>query len=116
MPIKYRSRVEIIAQILQAANGHHITKTRIMYSVFLSYEQLKEYLAILIENGLLEYWEGTQTYKTAEKGLKFLKIYELMKEELAITTAAAAVETKSTATMTTTGLLSGVVRKQHQDK
>jgi uncharacterized protein YwgA len=87
-----------------------------MYSVFLSYEQLKEYLAILIENGLLEYWEGTQTYKTAEKGLKFLKIYELMKEELA-TAAAAAVETKSTATMTaTTGLLSGVVRKQHQDK
>ena len=114
MPLKYRSRVEIIAQILQAANGHHITKTRIMYSVFLSYEQLKEYLAILIENGLLEYWEGTQTYKTAEKGLKFLKIYELMKEELATTTAATAVETKSTATMmTTTGLLSDLMKKQH---
>jgi predicted transcriptional regulator len=116
MPIKYRSRVEIMAQILQAANGRHITKTRIMYSVFLSYEQLKEYLAILIQNGLLEYWEGTQTYKTAEKGLKFLRIYELMKEELA-TAAAATVKTKSTATMaTTTGLLSGVVKKQHQDK
>jgi predicted transcriptional regulator len=75
---KYRSRTEIIAQILQAANGNAggITKTRIMYSVFLSYEQLKEYLALLVESRLLEFLEPTQTYKTAEKGLKFLKMYE----------------------------------------
>ena len=82
MSRKYRSRTEIIAQILQAANTHvdGITKTRIMYSVFLSYEQLKEYLALLIESRLLEYLEPTQTYKTAEKGLKFLKMHEQLEE------------------------------------
>jgi predicted transcriptional regulator len=53
-----------------------------MYNVFLSYAQLKEYLALLIQNGLLEYLEGKNSYRTTEKGLKFLKIYEKMEEEL----------------------------------
>jgi predicted transcriptional regulator len=79
----YRTRTEIAAQILQAANGHdEITKTKIMYKAFLTYAQLQEYLATLIQNGLLEYLDGTKSYKTTEKGLKFLKIYEKMEEEL----------------------------------
>jgi predicted transcriptional regulator len=79
----HRSRTEIAAQILQAANGHdEITKTKIMYKAFLTYAQLQEYLAILIQNGLLEYLSGTKSYKTTEKGLRFLKIYEKMEEEL----------------------------------
>ena len=44
-----RSRTEIVAMILDAANGG-TTKTKIMYFAFLSYDQLKEYLSILIEN------------------------------------------------------------------
>ena len=40
----------------------------------LSYNQLNEYLSILIENDLIEDLDGTQTYKTTEKGLHFLKI------------------------------------------
>ena len=40
---------------------------------FLSYNQLKEYLSILIENNLIEYLDGTNTFKTTEKGLNFLK-------------------------------------------
>lgn len=79
----HRSRTEIAAQILQAANGHdEITKTKIMYKAFLTYAQLQEYPAILIQNGLLEYLSGTKSYKTTEKGLRFLKIYEKMEEEL----------------------------------
>ena len=79
----YRTRTEIAAQILQAANGHdEITKTKIMYKAFLTYAQLQEYLAILIQNGLLEYLDRTKSYKTTEKGLRFLKIYEKMEEEL----------------------------------
>jgi predicted transcriptional regulator len=39
--MKYRSRTEIVAMILEAANGG-ATKTKIMYRAFLSYEQLKE--------------------------------------------------------------------------
>ena len=51
--------------ILETANGG-TTKTKIMYVAFLSYNQLKEYLSILIENNLIEYLDGTQTYKTTE--------------------------------------------------
>jgi predicted transcriptional regulator len=81
MPWKYRSKTEIVAHILRAANGRNdIPKSRIMYRTFLTYWQLEEYLAILIQNGLLEYLEATHTYKITEKGLKFLEIYEQMKE------------------------------------
>ncbi len=82
----YRTRTEIAAQILQAANDHNeITKTKIIYSAFLSYKQLQEYLPPLIQNGLLEYLEGTKSYKITEKGLKFLKIYEKIEELVAET-------------------------------
>ena len=55
--MKYRSRTEIVSNILEAANGG-VTKTKIMYKAYLSYNQLREYLSILIENNLLEYLEG----------------------------------------------------------
>jgi predicted transcriptional regulator len=71
--VKYRSRTEIVATILEAANGG-ATKTKIMYKAFLSYAQLREYLSVLIANNLLDYIEGSQTYKTTEKGLNFLKM------------------------------------------
>ena len=67
--MKYRSRTEIASHILEAANGG-ATKTKIMYKAFLSYAQLKEYLAILAENGLLA--NDVATYKTTSKGIKFL--------------------------------------------
>ena len=80
--MKYRSRTDITAQILEAANGG-VTKTKIMYKAFLSYAQLKEYLTVLIENGLLEYIEGEQIYRTTEKGTRFLKIYNQIGEYVA---------------------------------
>ena len=79
--MKYRSRTEIVAMILEAANGG-ATKTKIMYEAFLSYAQLREYLSVLIENNLLEYLEGSQTYKTTEKGLNFLKMHNEIGELL----------------------------------
>ncbi|MFZ0367801.1 MAG: winged helix-turn-helix domain-containing protein, partial [Nitrososphaeraceae archaeon] len=69
------------AMILEAANGG-ATKTRIMYKAFLSYAQLREYLSVLIENNLLEYLEGSQNYKTTEKGLNFLKMHNEIGELL----------------------------------
>ena len=80
-----RSRTEIVSNILDAANGG-VTKTKIMYNAFLSYNQLKEYLSILIENNLIEYLDGTQTFKTTEKGLNFLKMHNEMGELLQQTT------------------------------
>ncbi|HET9805601.1 MAG TPA: winged helix-turn-helix domain-containing protein [Nitrososphaeraceae archaeon] len=82
--MKNRSRTEIVSSILDAANGG-ATKTKIMYIAFLSYNQLKEYLSILIENNLIEYLEGNQNYKTTEKGLNFLKIHSEIGELLQIT-------------------------------
>ena len=46
--MRYRSRSDIAALILEAANGG-AAKTKIMYKAFLSYVQLKQYLNILIE-------------------------------------------------------------------
>ena len=67
--------------MLDAANGG-TTKTKIMYKAYLSYNQLKEYLSILIENKLLEYIDRTQTFKTTEKGLYFLKMHDAIGELL----------------------------------
>ena len=78
--MKYRSRTEIVSMILDTANGG-ATKTKIMYNAFLSYNQLKEYLPVLIENNLI-YLESTQIYKTTEKGLYFLKMHNEIGELL----------------------------------
>ena len=82
--MKNRSRTEITGNILDAANGG-ATKTKIMYVAFLSYNQLKDYLSILIENNLIEYIEGTKTFKTTEKGLNFLKMHKEIGELLQTT-------------------------------
>jgi predicted transcriptional regulator len=82
---EYRGRHEIIAQMLQTAsnNGSQgVSKTTIMYKSFLSYAQLKEYLSLLIENGLLEALplqsrnsrNEKSTYKITQKGLRFLHV------------------------------------------
>jgi predicted transcriptional regulator len=81
--MKYRSRTEIVGNILDAANGG-ATKTKIMYKAFLSYAQLREYLSVLIENNLL-YLEGTHKFKTTEKGLNFLKMHNEIGELLLTT-------------------------------
>jgi predicted transcriptional regulator len=82
-----RSRTEIVAMILDAANKGGETKTRIMYFAFLSYNQLNEYLALLIENNLIEYLDGTRRFKTTTKGLFFLKMHNELAELLQQTTS-----------------------------
>jgi predicted transcriptional regulator len=72
--VKYRSRSDIIGLLLNAANGGRATKTKLMYSAFISFNQLREYLSLLVENGLIQYEEGTHTYRTTEKGIRFLHL------------------------------------------
>ena len=74
----YRTRIEIIVEILQTANGGNATKTKIMYQAYLSYYQLKEYLSVLTERGLISYNPDTRTFKTTEKGLMLLEAYNLL--------------------------------------
>ena len=73
--MKYRSRNHIISEILDAANGGNATNTKLMYKAYLSFGQIKEYLSVLTENDLLSYDAHTQTFKTTQRGLMFLKAY-----------------------------------------
>ena len=80
--MKYRSRIDIISVILDAANGgtDGLTKTKIMYQAYLSHEQIKEYLSVLIESELLNYDVYTRKFKTIEKGPRFLDTYNQMSD------------------------------------
>ena len=81
--MKYRSRTDIIAMILQAAiNG--ATKTRIMYGAYLSYAQVKEYLSFLMEKELIRYEEGSAIYKLTQKGVQLLHVYEDISDMITI--------------------------------
>lgn len=74
----HRTNVEIITEILKIANGGNVTRTKIMYSAFLNYFQLKEYLPMLTKRDLLSYNADTHTFKTTEKGLMLLETYNLL--------------------------------------
>jgi len=69
-----RSRLEIIAEVLQKAKDGAKTTT-IMHRCNLNYRQTKRLLSRLLETGLLI--EGN-SYHTTEKGLQFLKIYQTL--------------------------------------
>lgn len=78
--MKYRSRSDIVGLLLDAANGGGATKTKLMYKAYLSFNQLREYLALLVENGLVEYEQGMQTYRTTEKGMRVLRLQNEVNE------------------------------------
>ena len=78
--MKYRSRSEIIAAILEAANGGGATKTTIMYKAVISYDYMKQCLLSLAEDGLVEYEQGRMTYRTTAKGMRVLQLYNNVNE------------------------------------
>jgi predicted transcriptional regulator len=100
--MKYRSKTDIIGSILEAVNSRGrdtgLTKSKIMYSVFLSYFQLQENLLVLVEKGLIEKYqkelkeEGKENkekekqrssnyyYRITNKGRHFLQIYRDLSE------------------------------------
>lgn len=72
--MKYRSRTEIIVSMLEAAR-HGGTKTKIMYSSYLSSHQLRTYLELVISSGLLQYDSMKDHYRTTQRGLRLLELY-----------------------------------------
>ena len=79
---KHKNRTEIIASVLEAVKGDGVSKTRIMFTAYLSYEQLNEYLNELLGKELLANDLDTRTYNITPKGSKFLERYaELEKVE-----------------------------------
>ena len=79
--MKYRSRTEITAMILEAARIGS-TKTKIMYKAYLSYTLVKQYMKFLQENGLIKYDKLTKEYQITEKGIRFLHAYDKIIELL----------------------------------
>lgn len=72
-----RSSPDIIATILEAANGG-IGKTRLLTQANLTSSQFKKYIDLLAEKGLLDEFdtEGKRlSYRTTGKGLKYLALY-----------------------------------------
>jgi len=79
--LAHRSRMDIIANILSAANDG-ARKTHIMYRCNLSFKQLHVYLAFLKDRRLLksvpiktEEKNNSVTYQTTGKGRAFLQAY-----------------------------------------
>jgi predicted transcriptional regulator len=76
--LKKRDTLNIISLILEAssADAHNTGKTTvIMYNTLLNHPRLKEHWIGLDEKGLLMYDNTTHTFKTTEKGLRFLKVF-----------------------------------------
>jgi predicted transcriptional regulator len=84
--MKKRDRIDIIRLILEVSNeaGYAKRMTKIMYKVLLNYPQLKEYWTVLTERGLLSYDADTQTFKTTQKGLRFLDTYNQIYDAIKI--------------------------------
>ncbi|MPZ08270.1 MAG: hypothetical protein GEU26_17955 [Nitrososphaeraceae archaeon] len=90
----YRSRTEIIADILTAVADNEprgVGKTRIMFLSQLSFDPLTDYLEDLLTNGLLIYKDRKEldntnrsvkgTYHITAKGSEYFALYNLMNTE-----------------------------------
>src|SRR5438132_14124946 len=78
--MKYRSRTDIIAGILGAASHGSVTRTRIMYESYLSFAQLTEYLAFLLEKDLLSFDPESKKYTLTERGIRLVGILKEISE------------------------------------
>ena len=79
-----RTRVEILANILQVASSRTL-KTHIMYRANLSHRQLEKYLSFLESNGMLEQGldeDGIMKFHVTQKGIDFLKDYQRLSSYL----------------------------------
>jgi predicted transcriptional regulator len=71
----YRSRFDIIADMLCVANGR-AKKTKIMYQANLSYKLLTKYLIEVRRSNLVTYERKGRCYVLTPKGGEFLKVYK----------------------------------------
>jgi len=77
-PRKNRSRIEIMAAILEKA-VEGAKKTQMMYGANLSFYQIEGYIEYMIKMGFLSFEKESGLYWTTSKGREFLKGYENMK-------------------------------------
>jgi predicted transcriptional regulator len=83
--MKNRSRLEIIAMILETVGDSGAIQAKIMYKVYLSFLQMKEYLSQIMQHGLIIYDDRAQIYRITDKGRRFLILYKQMTESITMT-------------------------------
>ncbi len=77
MAKKYRSRMQIYADILAELEHGEASITQLLYRANLSHARLVKYLNSLVDSGLVRKLEseGAVRYVLTSKGLKFLQEY-----------------------------------------
>ena len=73
-----RSQTEIVAQILEEAKSGPVTKTKLFYGSYLSFDRFTEYLSIMLEKRLLEFIPDRRSYRATSKGHEYLATYSEM--------------------------------------
>jgi predicted transcriptional regulator len=69
--------------MLQSAIGG-ATKTKLMYSSFLSHSQVEEYLEFLRAKRLISFIADKKRYVPTDRGIQFLKMYGEIKDTVTI--------------------------------
>ena len=76
MQRRQRSKTEIISSILRSTHNHTGTKiSQILYETYIPYNQLKEYLTMMVQNKLIIYVKEEKIFKITEYGIQALKLY-----------------------------------------
>ena len=83
--MKNRNRQIIIAIIYETNGDNSAIQAKIMYKVYLSFLQMKEYLSQIMQHGLIIYDDRAQIYKITDKGRRFLALYKQMTESITMT-------------------------------
>jgi predicted transcriptional regulator len=82
--MKNRSRLEIIASILETTANRGATSTRIIYRSFTSYTMLQGYLLFMLERNLIEIKENekqtSSCFISTDKGRRFFRVYNKLSE------------------------------------
>jgi predicted transcriptional regulator len=69
--MKSRNKIDIMCQILAAANGGSVTRTKITYKAYITFLQVKKFLVDLTERNLVQYDSDTQKLRLLKKGFVF---------------------------------------------
>ncbi len=86
MQRRIRSESEKKSDILRSIRNRPGTRiTQIMFETCIPHNQLKEYLAMTIQNKLIIYIKEEKTFKITEYGIRVLKLYDEM-DKLLVTT------------------------------
>ena len=79
--MKYRSRTDVVADILRSCENT-VPWTKVMYTAYVSYVQMKEYMPLLEDKGFLTI--GTdKTVTRTRKGTTYLAKLDAVRGEIA---------------------------------